>query len=178
MAAATTARRVRRLHRRDRSGRMRRSKGELPEPSYALLDTERDGMPAVVVINEALNRFQYRDAFPWHLTITIEARRLAKNGMPTRAESAILDALGENIEAALDARKTKLGATNVLFLARVTCNGERELMFRVHDPAVVDVELKRLISSGAEREWRYEMSGDDDWEGAAAFFELLAAARV
>jgi hypothetical protein len=91
-------------------------------------------MPAVVVVNDALVRFEHRDIFPWHLTIAIEATRLAKNGMPTQAEAAILDDLGDKLEEALSACRTEHGSTNILFLARITCDGKRELVYRVHDP--------------------------------------------
>ena len=149
----------------------------LPEPHYSLIDTERGGKPAVVVLNDALERFEHRDIFPWHLSITIEARRLAKNGMPTKGEASILDDLGDEIEGALATTKAEHGSTNVLFLARITWNGQRELVFRVHDPKLVDTKLKELVAQSSTREWSYEMHGDDEWTDAEFVSELLAAVR-
>lgn len=150
---------------------------EIPEPHYSLIDTERDGMPAVVVINDALEGFEHRDIFPWHLTITIEAIRLAKNGMPTKAEATLLDDLGDKLEESLAASTTEHGATNILFLARVTCGGKRELVYRVHNPEIADNELKRQIARRVEREWSYEMCSDEEWGEAEFASELLAAVR-
>jgi hypothetical protein len=150
---------------------------ELPEPHYSLIDTERDGMPAVVVINDALEGFEHRDIFPWHLTITIEATRLAKNGMPTKAEATLLDDLGDKLEESLAACTTEHGATNILFLARITCDGKRELIYRVHDPEIADAELARKTAVLDEREWSYEMVSDEDWAEAAFASQLLGAVR-
>ena len=150
---------------------------ELPEPHYSLIDTERDGMPAVVVLNDALERFKHRDIFAWHLTITIEATRVAKHGMPTKAESVILDELGDKLENALVACKTEHGSTNTLFLARITCDGKRELVYRVRDPEIANAELARRTEMHVEREWSYEMACDEDWAEAEFASQLLAAVR-
>jgi hypothetical protein len=155
----------------------RRTTVEIPDPHYSLIDTERDGNPAVVVLNDALERFKHRDIFPWHLTITIEATRLAKNGMPTKAEASILDDLGDKIDDALAACRTEHGSINALFLARITWNGQRELVYRVHDPKLVDAELKKRIALPTVRERNCEMHSDEEWVDAEFVSELLAAVR-
>ena len=134
-------------------------------------------MPAVVVVNDALEGFGHRDVFAWHLTITIKAERLAKNGMPTKAESSVLDEIGDRIEEVLDRNTTEHGSANALFLARVTCDGQRELEYRIHDPELVNAALERCTKAFREREWSYEMHGDDEWADAQPFLELLASVR-
>ncbi|WP_367154901.1 hypothetical protein [Methylomonas sp. HYX-M1] len=56
---------------------------DLPEPHYTLFNSKRDGLPEVIVVNDALLAFQHTAIFPWHLCITIEAEELIENGMPS-----------------------------------------------------------------------------------------------
>lgn len=75
----------------------RTTRVELPRLHYSVIDTERGGKPAVVVVNDAIERFAHRDIFPWHLTIRIEARCVAENGMPTRSEVALCANVRETV---------------------------------------------------------------------------------
>src|SRR5688572_33287 len=97
------------------------TKVAIPEPHYSLLDTSRDDMPAVVVVNDALLSFEHKDLFEWHLEIAIEAIELGERGMPTSRETKLLDELGDAIESMLTGVTTNHGSINALFLARVTC---------------------------------------------------------
>lgn len=104
----------------------------------------RSGLPEVVVVNEALLSFRHTNVFPWHLEVTIEAKNLAEQGMPTPEESAVLFAFGDRIEGAI------LGG-NVLFLARSTWDGIRQLPFRVHDPEITHAALQALPACKGEQ---------------------------
>lgn len=88
--------------------------------------------------------------------------------MPTNLEVEVLDQLEEEIYTALQAGE------NIVFLARVTCRGTRELLYRVHDPEPANEVLQRLVSSNFQsREWEYHMEQDLDWELAAPELTLL-----
>ena len=150
----------------------------LPEPVYTLFNAVRQGLPDVVVVNEALLAFKDIEIFPWHLTIIIEARDMAENGMPTRAESDVLLDLAEKIEATLLEAATDQGSDNVLFLARSTWNRRCELDYYVHDPEIAHQALQVLINDPSNpREWQYHMEADPQWEGARPFFELFSSAK-
>lgn len=140
----------------------------IPKPHYTLINTSRGNDPAVVVVNSALRTFEDRGAFPWHLKVTITCKLVGTNGMPTHVEVVVLDQLEEEIYAMLR------GGENVVFLARVTCRGTRELLYRVHDPEPTNEALQRLISSNSQsREWEYRMEQDLDWKLAAPELTLL-----
>ena len=144
---------------------------EYPEPVYCLFDTSREELPAVVVVNSALRQFLHRDLFPWHLSVLITPRAFAEHGMPTREECAILDTVGDEIEAAVT------GDRNALFLARETWNARRQLLFRVHDPKVADGSLQQLISRGSQqREWKFLMEHDAAWSFGEPYFSLFESA--
>ncbi|MDJ0942684.1 MAG: DUF695 domain-containing protein [Kiloniellales bacterium] len=149
-----------------------------PEPIYTLFNAVRQGLPDVVVVNEALLAFTAFDVFPWHLMVRIEAKDIAENGMPSRAESDVLLDLAEKIEATLLDATTDQGAANVLFLARSTWNEQCELDYYVHDPEIAHEALQVLIKDPSRpRPWEYRMEADPNWEGAAPFFKLFPIAK-
>lgn len=143
----------------------------LPEASYTLFDGNRSDLPEIIVVNEALLSFRHTEVFPWHIEITIEAKDLAEQGMPTPDESAVLFELGDRIEGAV------LGK-NALFLARSTWNGVRQLLFRVHDPEIAHVVLQAILAERPPiREWRYHMTHDREWALAGPIFKLFPLAK-
>jgi hypothetical protein len=131
----------------------------LPKPYFALVDTSRGGDPAIVVVNTAVRGLPYRDSFPWHLIIRVACKFITHNGMPTIEELPALDKFESIVSKAL------LHAENAAFFARVTCRGERELIYRVRNPGAADEILKSIIDGQAnEREWDYHIENDPDWE--------------
>ena len=151
---------------------------QVPEAHFTLFDTERGGMPAVVVVNDALLAFQHTELFAWHLHVRLEAEETAQNGMPSAAESKRLMEIGDAIEASVLNGRTQFGATNSLFLASNTSNKARELLFQVHDPKIADAALRQLLESRSwRRQWEYRMHADPQWKEAAHFFALFSSAR-
>lgn len=146
---------------------------ELPAPVYTLLSSSLDGLPAIVVVNEALVPFPYRDVFPWELSVEIFARAIAGNGMPTAAETELLDRVGDAIDAVV------LDGRNALFFARITHDATRRLLYRVHDPELADASLRDLASKPEPlREWEYVMVADPTWERAEPLIALVMDARA
>lgn len=152
----------------------------VPEAHYTLFNAEREGLPEVIVVNDALLTFAHNDIFPWHLRVQLHAQDLADNGMPTHAESKILFEIGDQIEEAILSGVTYNGTANALFLARSTWNELRELYFMVHDPEIAHPALQALLKSrNWSRSWEYRMSEDRAWEKAGYIFQLFEnAAKV
>ena len=150
----------------------------VPEPHYTLFDATRDGMPEVIVVNDALLAFPHAEIFPWYLRITLEAHNLIENGMPSGPESKLLFEIGDEIEAAVLSGRTDHGGVNALFLARSTWNELRELRFQVHNPEIAHAALQKLLNGRDwERPWDYEMFSDPKWERAGYVFQLFPLAR-
>jgi hypothetical protein len=151
---------------------------QIPEAHFTLFDAERDGLPEVIVVNDALLAFPHPELFPWHLRVRLLIEETVQNGMPSPTESKLLFEIGDAIEAALLYGCTQLGAKNALFLARSTWNEVRELLFQVHDPEIADAALRHLLKSrNWPREWEYRMHEDAQWKGAAYVFALFPLAR-
>lgn len=140
----------------------------IPKPHYSLINTSKGQDPAVVVVNTALRAFKDRETFPWHLYLTVECKFLAQNGMPTKEELIVIERFEDKVTQALE------NNGNAIFLARVTCRGERELIYRVHDPDVADSFLQALVEEPShEREWQYRMEHDSGWALAQPELALL-----
>lgn len=147
----------------------------VPEAHFTLFDTARDGLPAVVVVNDALLAFPYLEVFPWCLRISLQAEELIENGMPSPAESAILFEIGDELEALVLGTTTTHGSVNALFLARSTWNEERDLLFQVHDPEAVHVPLQTALRSREwRRPWEYSMKEDAALVEAGYLFQLFS----
>lgn len=151
---------------------------DLPEDHYTVFNATRDDLPEVIVVNDALLSFPHTRVFPWHLRVQINAKELAKNGMPTPEESELLFAIADEIEKIVLGGRTESGAGNALFLARSTWNELRELYYYVHDPEIAHAALQAFIDTGHhERPWDYEMHQDAQWSEAGWIFKLFPLAN-
>ncbi len=151
---------------------------QVPEPHYTLFDATRAGLPEVVVVNDALLSFPHIEVFAWHLCVTLEAKELIENGMPSPEESALLFEIGDEIEHVVLAGRTENDGQNALFLARRTGNEQRELLFQVHNPEIAHFALQSLLKGRHWlREWNYRMEQDMDWSSAAYIFQLFPRAN-
>lgn len=151
---------------------------KIPEPHYTLFNATRSGLPEVIVVNDALLSFPHSDIFAWHLCVTLEAKELIENGMPSPDESALLFEIGDEIEQVILAGRTENNGENALFLARSTWNEHRELLFQVHNPEIAHSVLQSLLNSRQwQREWEYRMEQDSEWSSAAYVFQLFPRAN-
>ncbi len=132
---------------------------EIPEEVFAILQWQDEGLPAIGVVNQALAGFEPKVVFAWHLSIIVDCQDLAENGMPTGEESEILNQIGDEFDENLKVNG------NALFLARITWNGTRQFLFRIHDPEVANRYLSEIIEAEAQlRPFDFRMEGDETWE--------------
>jgi hypothetical protein len=142
----------------------------IPEEVFAILEWQDEGLPAICVVNQALANFEPKVVFGWHLSIILTCEQLAENGMPTQDEKKMLDQFGDDLDRHLKADG------NAVFLARVTWNGTRQLVYRVYDPDVANEYLMRIINEENQvREFDFQMEHDDTWKFAMYFLSQLKA---
>jgi hypothetical protein len=142
---------------------MKKFKVLIPEEYYSILDFNQEGLPGVAVINTALRDFEPKEVFAWHLSIMIDFEDLIDNGMPSKSEREIVDPFGDRLDSLI--KGNDLDKPNALFLARITWNQTRELIWRVFDPEIADKILKDIIDKGDyTRQFDYKMQYDENWE--------------
>lgn len=135
----------------------------ISEEDYKILNFKQEGLPGIAVINKSLVDFQPKEVFAWHCSIMLECEKLIDNGMPSKDEVKVLDQFGdfldENIKG-LDREKP-----NALFLARITWDETRELIWRVFDPKIINNFLTNLTEEGNHpRNFDYSIDPDKEWQ--------------
>ena len=141
--------------------RARRPKG-IPRESLVVIQAVTEGLPDIWIVNRALAGFAARAELPWHLSVIIEMAEPNAVGLPTPAEQEVLGALGEELRRELQADG------NAAFLASITWNGTRQLVFRVRDPERANAFLAMLVNHPAPvRQMEYRMEEDPSWALAA-----------
>lgn len=141
---------------------MKEFKVLIPDEYYSVLNFRQEDLPGVAVVNSALRDFEPKEVFAWHLSIMLELVDLIDNGMPSRNEVDVIDDYGQFLDDRIKGENKE--KPNALFLARITWNGTRELIWRVYDPEIADKFLKDLIADGNQiREFDYRMENDEEW---------------
>ncbi len=144
----------------------------IPKDNYRLIEFRQKELPGVAVINEALCDFEPKVVFAWHLSLMIHFEDLIENGMPSMAERDIVDPFGDSLDAVFKGDDEE--KPNALFLARITWNRTRELIYRVYEPKPPHDYLSRLIAEkNHPRAFDYRIDNDPQW--ALARWHLKAA---
>jgi len=135
----------------------------IPDEFYSLLNFEQDDLPGVAVVNTALREFEPKIVFAWHLSIMIDLDDLIDNGMPSKSEVEVIDNYGDYLDNEIKGPDKE--KPNALFLARITWNKTRELIWRVYDPAISNSFLQEIITANSSpRQFDYRIDPDNNWE--------------
>jgi len=145
----------------------------IPEEVYSVLEFRQHDLPGVATVNCALKGFEPKIAFSWHLSLLINCVDLIGNCLPSPAEQQVLYGFEDKLDQLIKAGQ------NALFLARVTHDGQRELIWRVRDPeSANDIVQGILRTKDYPREFDYRMEEDTQWEKAAWYLNNATAAHT
>jgi hypothetical protein len=135
----------------------------IPDEKPRIIEFVQDDCPGIAYINRALQNFEPKEVFSWHLSIMLGIEEIVENGMPSREERELLDKFGELLDTnikGIDKEKP-----NALFLARITWNKTRELIWRVYNPEPTERYLQDIIENDSSpRPFDYRMEQDKDWK--------------
>lgn len=135
----------------------------IPEEEYQIIEFRQENLPGIGVVNLSLIEFEPKEVFSWHCSIMINFENFIENGMPTNNDVLIAekfeDFLSENIKGA-DKEKP-----NALFLARITWNETRELIWRVYNAKKVNEFLEKIIAEKKHPfQFDYRIDNDEEWK--------------
>jgi len=131
----------------------------IPKEVYTLVEFRQRDLPGFATINSALKEFEPKIVFSWHLSVLIRCEQLVENQLPSPDEQNLLYEFEDKL-----ARPIKANG-NALFLARVTHDAHREIIWRVHDPEAVESVLHGVLDAkNYPREFEYRMDQDPRWE--------------
>jgi hypothetical protein len=145
----------------------RRSTGRFPEESFVLAQGEREGLPAIAMINKAYRRYPFTAEFPWHVQIEIAMADVSDVGLPTSFEASVLNAMEDRIETEMK----KAAATH--YIARQTWNRVRTLDYYADDGAAIEAVLSSVQRSEPERSFTFSVQRDESWSLCAGLFRNL-----
>jgi hypothetical protein len=134
----------------------------IPEERSCIVDFRQESLPGVANINGALREFEPKIVFAWHLSVMLQLKDLVENGMRSKAEQKVVDNFGDVLDAIF---KNAVEQPNALFLARITWNATRELIYRVHEPEPINTYLTNMIEANTSpRPFDYRMEHDPEWK--------------
>lgn len=139
---------------------------KFPKERFNLREAKGDNYYRIMMVNESLKGFQYKQEFPWLLHFDIELKETTKPFLlRTKRESKVLNNLEDRITSLIKA------TIPYQFIGRITDTGHRELFFYIHSPEEVHKNLQILIRDNKEvRPWKYSIDKDADWKSVDFFF--------
>jgi uncharacterized protein DUF695 len=131
----------------------------ISEEVHTLIEFRQQGLPGFAIVNTALRAFEPKLAFPWHLSLLIQCVDLVDNRLPSPDEQQALYQFEDRLDPLIKANG------NALFLARVTHDSLRELIWRVHDPEGANSIIQDVLrTKDYPREFHYRMDEDREWQ--------------
>ena len=135
----------------------------IPEENYTIVNFNQEDLPAVMVINSSLLEFEPKEVFDWHLSLIINFETLIENGMPAQTETDLIIPFEEYIDTHL--KGNDKDKPNALFFGRITWNGTRELIYKIHNPKIANEVLQKIINDKTyPREFDYTINFDKNWK--------------
>lgn len=135
----------------------------LPKEEYQSINFNQDSLPGVAVVNSSLIDFEPKEVFVWHCSVMLACKDLIENRMPSEAEVKALDKFGDFLDDKIKGEDKE--KPNGLFLARITWNGARELIWRIFDPEITNDFLTNIIDDKDNlREFDYRIEEDEEWK--------------
>jgi hypothetical protein len=126
---------------------------------HTLIEFRQRDLPGLATVNSALKEFEPKIAFSWHLSVLISCVQLIENRLPSADEQNLLYEFEDKLDRLIKAEG------NALFLARVTHDAQREIIWRVHDPEVANSVLRGFLrTKDYLREFDYRMDEDPRWK--------------
>ncbi|CAA0107982.1 Uncharacterised protein [BD1-7 clade bacterium] len=140
----------------------------IPEETPTLIEFTQDGYPGVAIVNAAMKGFEPKPVFAWNLSMIICYKNHTDKRLPNQDEIKLL----QNFEESLHESLSKDG--NALFLASISHDGYRELIWRVYRPEIANDYLLDMIEAGNHpREFDFTIEHDPTWVQAQWPIQLL-----
>lgn len=134
----------------------------IPEEVHTVLEFRQHDLPGFATVNTALREFEPKVAFSWHLSLLLQCVDLIDNRLPSPDEQELLYKFEDGLDPLLKADG------NALFLARVTHDGLRELIWRIHEPEAANAVIQKILrAKDRPRPIDYRMEEDPQWQKAS-----------
>jgi hypothetical protein len=141
----------------------------IPNEVHTLIKFHQRDLPGFATINSALIGFEPKISFPWNLSVQLRCVELVENRLPSANEQKTLYEFEDKLDPLIKARG------NALFIARVTHDAHREIIWRVQDPEAANLVLRGIVRrKDYLREFDYRMDEDPMWEKTLWYLDEAA----
>jgi hypothetical protein len=131
----------------------------IPNEVHTLIKFHQRDLPGFATINSVLRGFEPKISFPWHLSVQLRCVQLVEDRLPSADEQELLYEFEDKLDPLIKARG------NALFLARVTHDAHREIIWRVQDAEAANSVLREILrTKDYLREFDYRIDEDPRWE--------------
>ena len=140
----------------------------IPQELQTLIKFHQRNLPGFATVNSVLKEFEPKIVFSWHLSVLIRCVHLIEGRLPSPEEQNLLYEFEDKLDPLIKAKG------NALFLARVTHDAHREIIWRVHDPEAANSVLREILrTKDLQREFDYRMDEDPRWDKAKWYLDKL-----
>jgi hypothetical protein len=141
----------------------------IPKDAHTLITFHQRDLPGFATVNSALREFEPRIVFSWHLSVLVRCVQLIGDALPSTDEQKVLYEFEDKLDPLIKA------SCNALFLARVTHDAQREIIWRVHNPEAADSVLREMLrTKDYLREFEYRIDEDPNWEKTRWYLDRVA----
>jgi hypothetical protein len=142
----------------------------IPKEQYTLIEFWQRDLPGFATVNTALKAFEPKPTFPWHLSLLVQCVDLVDNRLPSPGEQQCLYTFEDKLHQLIER------SCNAVFLARVTHDARRELIWRIRDPEVANSILQDILQTkNHPRAINYRMEEDPEWQKASWYLSNATA---
>jgi hypothetical protein len=139
---------------------------EPPEEAHTLIEFRQRNLPGFAIVNAALKDFEPKAVFSWHLSVLIVYDDKVGDQLPSPNEQDLLYAFEDRLDLAFKQNG------DALFLARVTHDGRREIIWRTRNPEAADSVLRDMIREKSYPSgFDYRIDRDLKWEKAKWYLQ-------
>ena len=143
----------------------------IPKDEYAVYTfKDKEGMPAVAMVNIGLRGFDKKEVFGWYCSMIIDFEKLAENGMSTSEESTLVFDWLEEVHIGL---MGDVDHPNALFVGRMSHDGSVHAVWQVNNPKQAHKYLQGLVDSKKyPRQFEFVIEPDEEWKNADFYLTL------
>lgn len=137
-----------------------------PGESYTIFKMTFPEGWGLATVNKKYDNYPNKSFYPWHVLIELEVVDKNDNGHPIDTDAEKLAQLEETITDFLNQKH------NVHFLARITRNGFRDLLYYIDTPKFEQIEVDDFCDNIIkERAINFGIEKDPKWESVSGFLE-------
>jgi Family of unknown function (DUF695) len=142
-----------------RKGEPMPSEPIFPGESFTIFKLDFPDGWGLASANKAYDNYPNKSFYGWHVLIELEVIDKNENGHPIDSEAAKLNAIEDKVDAFLKKNQT------AHFVARVTRNGFRDLLYYIDKPAINQQQLAFFCDEVMkERAINLTIQKDPEWK--------------